>query len=48
MPACRVAWRSYESATLVHKSFIFPEWWVYAGMPPVMLMLLGIFGGERE
>jgi TRAP-type C4-dicarboxylate transport system permease small subunit len=41
--ACRVAWRSYESATLVHKSFIFPEWWVYAGMPPVMLMLLGIY-----
>jgi TRAP-type C4-dicarboxylate transport system permease small subunit len=41
--ACRVAWRSYESATLVHKSFIFPEWWVYAGMPPVMLMLLGVY-----
>lgn len=41
--ACRVAWRSYESATLVHKSFIFPEWWVYAGMPPVLLMLLGIY-----
>jgi len=41
--ACRVAWRSYESATLVHKSFIFPEWWVYAGMPPVLLLLLGIY-----
>lgn len=41
--ACRVAWRSYESATLVHKSFVFPEWWVYAGMPPVLLMLLGIY-----
>lgn len=41
--ACRVAWRSYESATLVHKSFIFPEWWVYAGMPPVLLILLGVF-----
>lgn len=40
---CRVAWRSYENATLVHKSFIFPEWWVYAGMPPVLLVLLGIF-----
>lgn len=41
--ACRVAWRSYESATLVHKSFVFPEWWVYAGMPPVLLMLLVVF-----
>lgn len=41
--ACRVAWRSYESGTLVHKSFIFPEWWVYAGMPPVMLILLGVY-----
>lgn len=41
--ACRVAWRSYESATLVHKSFVFPEWWVYAGMPPVLLTLLGIY-----
>ena len=41
--ACRVAWRSYESATLVHKSFVFPEWWVYAGMPPVMLILLGVY-----
>ena len=41
--ACRVAWRSFESGTLVHKSFIFPEWWVYAGMPPVLLMLLGVY-----
>jgi TRAP-type C4-dicarboxylate transport system permease small subunit len=41
--ACRVAWRSYASGTLVHKSFIFPEWWVYAGMPPVLLMLLGVY-----
>lgn len=41
--ACRVAWRSYMSGTLVHKSFIFPEWWVYAGMPPVMLILLGVY-----
>ena len=41
--ACRVAWRSYASGTLVHKSFIFPEWWVYAGMPPVLLILLGVY-----
>jgi TRAP-type C4-dicarboxylate transport system permease small subunit len=41
--ACRVAWRSYESGTLVHKSFVFPEWWVYAGMPPVLLILLAVY-----
>jgi TRAP-type C4-dicarboxylate transport system permease small subunit len=41
--ACRVAWRSYAGGTLVHKSFVFPEWWVYAGIPPVMLILLGVF-----
>ena len=41
--ACRVAWRSFQSGTMVHKSFVFPEWWVYAGIPPVMLILLGIY-----
>jgi TRAP-type transport system small permease protein len=41
--ACRVAWRSYVSGTMVHKSFVFPEWWVYAGMPPVLLILLAIY-----
>lgn len=41
--ACRVAWRSYEAGTLVHKSFVFPEWWVYAGMPPVLLLLFAIY-----
>jgi TRAP-type C4-dicarboxylate transport system permease small subunit len=41
--ACRVAWRSFQSGTLVHKSFVFPEWWVYAGMPPVLLVLLGVY-----
>jgi hypothetical protein len=34
---------AFESGTLVHKSFIFPEWWVYAGMPPVLLVLLGVY-----
>lgn len=41
--ACRVLWRSYESGTMVHKSFVFPEWLVYAGMPPVFLILLVIY-----
>lgn len=41
--ACKVTWHSYESGVLVHKSLIFPEWWVYAGIPPVMLILLGIY-----
>jgi len=41
--ACRVAWRSYESGVMVQKSFVFPEWWVYAGMPPVLLVLLAVY-----
>jgi H+/Cl- antiporter ClcA len=41
--ACRVAWRSFQSGVLVQKTLVFPEWWVYAGIPPVMLILLGIF-----
>ena len=41
--ACLVLWRSYESGTMVHKSFVFPEWLVYVGMPPVFLLLLAIY-----
>jgi TRAP-type C4-dicarboxylate transport system permease small subunit len=41
--ACRVLWRSYESATMVQKSFVFPEWYVFVIVPPVMLILLGIY-----
>ncbi|MCD6042934.1 MAG: transporter small permease [Burkholderiales bacterium] len=41
--ACRVLWRSYESGTMVHKSFVFPEWLVYAGMPPIFLILLVLY-----
>ena len=41
--ACRVLWRSYQAGTMVHKSFVFPEWLVYAGMPPVFLILLAIY-----
>jgi TRAP-type C4-dicarboxylate transport system permease small subunit len=41
--ACRVLWRSWASGTMVHKSFVFPEWLVYAGMPPVFLILFVVF-----
>lgn len=40
--ACRALWSSYASGILVQKSFTFPEWYVYAIVPPVMLLLLGI------
>jgi len=41
--ACRVVWQSYQSGIQVQKSFTFPEWLVYAGIPPMMLMLLGVY-----
>jgi TRAP-type C4-dicarboxylate transport system permease small subunit len=41
--SCRVAWRSYDAGTMVRKSFEFPEWYVFAGVPAVMLILLGIY-----
>jgi TRAP-type C4-dicarboxylate transport system permease small subunit len=41
--ACRVLWRSYDSGTMVRKSFVFPEWYVFAAVPLVMLVLLGIY-----
>lgn len=41
--ACRVAWRSFASGVMVQKSFVFPEWYVFALMPPVMLVLLGVY-----
>lgn len=41
--ACRVAWQSYASGTMVHKSFVFPEWLVFAGMPPIFLILLALY-----
>jgi TRAP-type C4-dicarboxylate transport system permease small subunit len=41
--ACRVVWQSYASGTMVHKSFVFPEWWAFAGMPPIFLILLALY-----
>ena len=40
---CRVLWRSYQSGVMVQKSFAFPEWYAYVIVPPVMLLLLGIY-----
>lgn len=41
--ACRVLWSSYQSGTMVQKSFVFPEWYGYVIVPPVMLLLLIIY-----
>lgn len=41
--SCRVLWRSYEGQVMVQKSFAFPEWAIFAGIPPVMLVLFGIY-----
>jgi TRAP-type C4-dicarboxylate transport system permease small subunit len=41
--ACRVLWRSYESGIMIQKSFVFPEWVVYLIVPPVMLLLFGVY-----
>lgn len=41
--ACRMLWLSFQSGIMVQKSFSFPEWVAYAGIPPVMLILLAIY-----
>lgn len=41
--SARVLWRSYAAGTMVQKSFVFPEWWVFVIVPPVTLLLLGIY-----
>jgi len=41
--ACGVVWQSYAAGTMVHKSFVFPEWLVFAGMPPIFLILLAVY-----
>ena len=40
---CRVVWSSYQSGVMVQKSFAFPEWTAFIIVPPVMLLLLGIY-----
>ncbi|MGQ0544599.1 MAG: TRAP transporter small permease [Betaproteobacteria bacterium] len=41
--ACVVLWRSYASGAMVHKSFVFPEWLVFAGMPPIFFILVVLY-----
>ena len=41
--ACRVLWSSYRSGTMVQKSFVFPEWYCYVIVPPVMLLLVILY-----
>jgi TRAP-type transport system small permease protein len=36
-------WRSFSAGTLVHETWIFPEWWLFAVPPPIFLILMGIF-----
>lgn len=38
-----VTWRSWQSGVMVQKSFVFPEWWVYAGMAPVLLVMVALY-----
>lgn len=41
--SCRVLWRSYAAGTMVQKSFVFPEWYVFVIVPPVTFLLTGIY-----
>ncbi len=36
-------WRSFSEGTLVHETWIFPEWWLFTVPPPIFLILMGIF-----
>jgi TRAP-type C4-dicarboxylate transport system permease small subunit len=39
----RTLWRSFDSNTLVHETWVFPEWWLFTVPPPIFLILMGIF-----
>lgn len=41
--SCRVLWRSYSQNNMVHETFVFPEWYLFAIAPPVFLLLALIF-----
>lgn len=36
-------WRSFSQNTLVHETWVFPEWWLFTVPPPIFLILMGIF-----
>ncbi|MGY8998468.1 MAG: TRAP transporter small permease [Rhodospirillales bacterium] len=38
-----VFWRSFSNGTMVHETFVFPEWWILIVAPPVFLILMFIF-----
>lgn len=41
--ASRVWWRSFWDGTLVHETFVFPEWYLLSMAPPIFLILLLVF-----
>jgi TRAP-type C4-dicarboxylate transport system permease small subunit len=41
--ASRLLWHSYGSGVIVQKSVVFPEWIEFTIVPPVMLLLCGIY-----
>jgi TRAP-type C4-dicarboxylate transport system permease small subunit len=36
-------WRSFSQNTMVHETWIYPEWWLFTVPPPIFLILMGIF-----
>jgi len=38
-----VCWRSYSTGTLIHETFVFPEWWMLIVAPPIFLILMIMF-----
>ena len=38
-----VSWRSFINGTMVHETFVFPEWWILIIAPPIFLILMIMF-----
>ena len=38
-----VLWRSFSNGTMVHETFVFPEWWILIVAPPIFFILMIIF-----
>ncbi len=38
-----VCWRSFGNGTLIHETFVFPEWWMLIIAPPIFLILMIMF-----
>ncbi len=41
--SCLVWFRSFDASTDIHRTYIYPEWWILAFAPPIFLILLAIF-----